>query len=51
MDKVVLVAEAEKSNQDAVRRAKMELTSVGTSISVILNKTRSCVPKWAGVEG
>ena len=40
MDKVVLVAEAEKSSRDVVKRAKLELSSVGASISVILNKVR-----------
>jgi Mrp family chromosome partitioning ATPase len=51
MDKIVLVAEAEKSSRDVVKRAKAELTSFGASISVILNKARSRVPKWAGAEG
>jgi uncharacterized protein involved in exopolysaccharide biosynthesis/Mrp family chromosome partitioning ATPase len=51
MDKIVLVAEAEKSSRDVVKRAKAELTSVGASISVILNKARSRVPKWVGAEG
>jgi hypothetical protein len=48
---VLLVAEAEKSGRDTVKRAKMELSSVGSSISVILNKARSYVPKWVGAEG
>ena len=51
MDKVVIVAEAEKSSRDVLKRAKDELSSVGASISVILNKARSRVPKWAGAEG
>jgi succinoglycan biosynthesis transport protein ExoP len=50
MDKVVLVAEAEKSSRDVVKRAKLELASVGASISVIVNKVRSYSPKWAGAE-
>jgi uncharacterized protein involved in exopolysaccharide biosynthesis/Mrp family chromosome partitioning ATPase len=51
MDKVVIVAEAEKSSRDVVKRAKEEFTSVGTSISVILNKSRSYLPRWIGAEG
>jgi uncharacterized protein involved in exopolysaccharide biosynthesis len=51
MDKMVLVAEAGKSSRDIVRRAKMELSSVGSSVTVILNKARSYMPKWVGEEG
>jgi Mrp family chromosome partitioning ATPase len=51
MDKVVLVAEAEKSSKDIVKRASMELAVVGASISVILNKVRFYAPKWVGAEG
>jgi Mrp family chromosome partitioning ATPase len=51
MDKVLIVAEAEKSSRDIVKRAKTEIASVGASISVILNKVRSRVPKWVGAEG
>ena len=51
MDKVVLVAEAGKSSRDIVKRAKMELSSVGSSVAVILNKARSYTPKWVEAEG
>ena len=51
MDKVLVVAEAEKSSRDIVKRAKMELSSVGSSVSVILNKARSYTPKWVEAEG
>jgi uncharacterized protein involved in exopolysaccharide biosynthesis/Mrp family chromosome partitioning ATPase len=51
MDKVVLVAEAEKSNRDIVKRATLDLASVGTNISVVLNKVRFYTPKWIGAEG
>jgi hypothetical protein len=51
MDKIVLVAESEKSSRDVVKRAKDELTSIGASTSVILNKVRFYAPKWAGAEG
>ena len=50
MDKLVLVAEAGKSRQDVVKRAKLELTSVAPSISVILNKVRFHAPRWVGAE-
>ena len=50
MDKLVLVAEAGKSRQDIVKRAKLELTSVAPSISVILNKVRFYAPRWVGAE-
>jgi uncharacterized protein involved in exopolysaccharide biosynthesis/Mrp family chromosome partitioning ATPase len=50
MDKVVLVAEAEKSRKDIVKRASIELTAVGASIFVILNKVRFYAPKWLRAE-
>ena len=50
MDKVILVAEAEKSSRNIVKRAKTEFASVGASITVILNKARSCTPKWLAAE-
>ena len=46
MDKIVLVAEAEKSNRDVVRRIYMELAAVNASVSAVLNKTRFYAPKW-----
>ena len=46
MDKVVLIAEAGKSGQDVVKRAKLQLTTVAPSISVILNKVRLHAPRW-----
>ena len=50
MDKVVLVAEAEKSNRDVFKRAKTELASVSASMTVVLNKARSYTPKWLPAE-
>ena len=46
MDKILLVAEAEKSNRDVVRRIYMELAAVNASVSAVLNKTRFYTPKW-----
>jgi tyrosine-protein kinase Etk/Wzc len=51
MDKVVLIAEAEKSSRDIVKRAKTELTSVGASTFAILNKVQCYAPRWVAVEG
>jgi uncharacterized protein involved in exopolysaccharide biosynthesis/Mrp family chromosome partitioning ATPase len=51
MDKVVLVAEAEKSNRQVVRRAYLELASVNENVSAVLNKLRSYAPKWLALEG
>ena len=51
MDKVVLVAEAGKSNRQAVKRAYMELSAVNANVSAVLNKLRSYTPKWLGAEG
>ena len=51
MDKVLIVVEAEKSNRDFLKRAYTELLACRANASVILNKARSYVPKWAGAEG
>ncbi|HEY5705683.1 MAG TPA: Wzz/FepE/Etk N-terminal domain-containing protein [Terrimicrobiaceae bacterium] len=50
MDKVILVAEAEKSNRDLLKRAYAELLACRASVSVIFNKARSYTPKWLGAE-
>ncbi|HEU0207758.1 MAG TPA: Wzz/FepE/Etk N-terminal domain-containing protein [Candidatus Udaeobacter sp.] len=46
MDKTLVIVEAEKSNRDAVRRGYAELIAARANVSVLLNKTRSYVPKW-----
>jgi uncharacterized protein involved in exopolysaccharide biosynthesis/Mrp family chromosome partitioning ATPase len=51
MDKVVLVAEAEKSNRQVVKRAYLELASVNANVSAVLNKLRFYAPKFLAVEG
>jgi polysaccharide biosynthesis transport protein len=51
MDKVVLVAEAEKSNRQVVRRAYLELAAVNANVSAVLNKLRFYAPNWLAVEG
>jgi Mrp family chromosome partitioning ATPase len=45
MDKVLLVVEAEKSNQDSIKRAYSQLVAK-VDVSVIFNKSRSYGPKW-----
>jgi polysaccharide biosynthesis transport protein len=45
MDKVLLVVEAEKSNQAAIKRAYSQLAAKA-DVSVIFNKSRSYGPKW-----
>jgi uncharacterized protein involved in exopolysaccharide biosynthesis/Mrp family chromosome partitioning ATPase len=51
MDKVVLVAEAEKCNRQVVKRAYMELASINANVSAVLNKLRFYTPKWLAAEG
>jgi polysaccharide biosynthesis transport protein len=50
MDKVLVVVEAEKSNRDFVRRGYSELIAARANVSVVLNKTRSYVPKWLNTD-
>src|SRR5207244_5388557 len=46
MDKVLLIAEAEKTNRDSITRGYAQLTAARANVSVVLNKTRSYVPQW-----
>jgi Mrp family chromosome partitioning ATPase len=50
MDKTLVIVEAEKSNRESVRRGYAELLAARANVSVVLNKTRSYVPKWLGSE-
>ena len=50
MDKTLVIVEAEKSNRDFVRRGYAELIAARANVSVVLNKTRSYVPKWLDTE-
>jgi succinoglycan biosynthesis transport protein ExoP len=45
MDKLLLVVEAEKSNRDLVKRGYAKLMEERDNVSVVLNKTRSYIPK------
>ena len=50
MDKILVVVEAEKSNREFVRRGYAELLAARANVSVVLNKTRSYLPKWLDTE-
>ena len=45
MDKLLLVVEAEKNSRDVIRRGYAKLTAERPNLAVVLNKTRSYVPK------
>ncbi len=45
MDKLLLVVEAEKSSREVVKRGYAKLMSERNNVSVVLNKTRSYIPK------
>jgi uncharacterized protein involved in exopolysaccharide biosynthesis/Mrp family chromosome partitioning ATPase len=46
MDKLLLVVEAEKNNRDLVRRGYGKLVAERDNVTVVVNKTRSYVPRW-----
>jgi uncharacterized protein involved in exopolysaccharide biosynthesis/Mrp family chromosome partitioning ATPase len=46
MDKVLLVVEAEKNSRDLVKRGYRKLVAERDNVAVVVNKTRSYVPKW-----
>ena len=46
MDKTLVIVEAGRSNRDFVRRGYAELIAARANVSLVLNKTRSYVPKW-----
>jgi uncharacterized protein involved in exopolysaccharide biosynthesis/Mrp family chromosome partitioning ATPase len=46
MDKVLLVVEAEKTNREVVKRGYEALRASRDNVSVVINKTRTYVPKW-----
>jgi Mrp family chromosome partitioning ATPase len=45
MDKLLLIVEAEKNNRDVIKRGYMKLTAQRANIAMVINKTRSYVPK------
>jgi polysaccharide biosynthesis transport protein len=50
MDKLLLVVEAEKNNRDLVKRGYAKLMAERNNVSVVLNKTRSYIPKALDTE-
>jgi uncharacterized protein involved in exopolysaccharide biosynthesis/Mrp family chromosome partitioning ATPase len=50
MDKFLLVVEAEKNNREMIKRGYGKLVAERTNVAVVVNKTRSYVPKWLDSE-
>ena len=46
MDKLLVVVEAEKDNREIIRRSYGKLIAERNNVAVVVNKTRSYVPKW-----
>jgi hypothetical protein len=42
----LLVVEAEKNNRELIKRGYRKLVAERENVSVVVNKTRSYVPKW-----
>jgi len=45
LDKLLLVVEAEKNNRDVIQRGYRKLVAERDNVAVVVNKTRSYVPK------
>jgi polysaccharide biosynthesis transport protein len=50
MDKLLLVVEAEKNNRETIKRSYRKLSVERNNVDVVVNKTRSYVPKWLDTE-
>ena len=50
MDKFLLVVEAEKNNREIIKRSYRKLGTERNNVDVVVNKTRSYVPKWLDAE-
>jgi uncharacterized protein involved in exopolysaccharide biosynthesis/Mrp family chromosome partitioning ATPase len=50
MDKFLLVVEAEKNNGEIIKRSYRKLGAERNNVDVVVNKTRSYVPKWLDAE-
>jgi uncharacterized protein involved in exopolysaccharide biosynthesis/Mrp family chromosome partitioning ATPase len=50
MDKLLLVVEAEKNNRELIKRSYGKLLAERNNVAVVVNKTRSYVPKWLDAE-
>ena len=50
MDKLLLVVEAEKNDRDLIKRGYGKLVAQRDNVAVVVNKTRSYVPRWLDSE-
>jgi uncharacterized protein involved in exopolysaccharide biosynthesis/Mrp family chromosome partitioning ATPase len=50
MDKLLLVVEAEKNTRDVIKRSYGKLMAERNNVAVVVNKSRSYVPKWLDSE-
>jgi Uncharacterized protein involved in exopolysaccharide biosynthesis len=50
MDKLLLVVEAEKNNRDVIKRGYRKLVAERDNVAVVINKTRSYIPKSLDAE-
>ena len=50
MDRLLVVVEAEKNNREVIRRSYGKLIAERNNVAVVVNKTRSYVPKWLDSE-
>ena len=50
MDKLLLVVEAEKNSREVIKRSYGKLIAERNNVAVVVNKTRSYVPKWLDAE-
>ena len=50
MDKLLLVVEAEKNTRDVIKRSYGKLIAERNNVAVVVNKSRSYVPKWLDSE-
>jgi uncharacterized protein involved in exopolysaccharide biosynthesis/Mrp family chromosome partitioning ATPase len=46
MDKLLLIVEAEKNNRDLIKRGYRKLVIERDNVAVVVNKTRSYIPRW-----
>ena len=50
MDKLLLIVEAEKDNREVIKRSYGKLITERNNVAVVVNKSRSYVPKWLDSE-
>jgi Mrp family chromosome partitioning ATPase len=50
MDKLLVVVEAEKNHREIIKRSYRKLSTERNNVDVVVNKTRSYVPKWLDAE-